>query len=549
MIYDRPRFSVLAGEVLHIEVGDEISLPCSAKVRNLSAALSALEGVREVTPAYGSLAARVDTMSTKMASVIRAAERAWARRTAGESEGKLVKVPVCYEGAFAPDLDWVAQKAGLKTEEVVALHSSKEYTCMMMGFSPGFVYLDEVDPRIRADRLESPRTKVPAGSVGVAGAQTGIYGLETPGGWRLVGRTPLTMFNPRASPPTPIAPGDRVKFEPVSSDEFKFIRKASPPWAPPAAGIPALEVRQPGLFATLQDMRRPSFRHLGVPCSGGLDLVSQLQSNYVVGNPGRSPVIEVMGGFFGIKALVDVVVAVTGPDCELTVSGEKAETYSPLLLGEGVELSIGRTAGLLNYVAVAGELVADNVMGSCSTYSRGGFGGYSGRSFKANDVLSVEGLSDHVLMRSVPLERRTEFTDAKPVKAVRSTLHDGGPAMGDSIFDQEFTVSESSDRTGYRLKRAGRAPGATGQVLTYPTFPGYVQIPPDGSPIVLQQDCPTTGGYQLAAAMMPSEMGRFSQLKPGSKVRFEEVDQEAAAKLSIGFRKALQGYAFRGPGL
>jgi len=99
------------------------------------------------------------------------------------------------------------------------------------------------------------------------------------------------------------------------------------------------------------------------------------------------------------------------------------------------------------------------------------------------------------------------------------------------------------------LKRSERTPGARGQVLTYPTYPGYVQIPPDGSPIVLQQDCPTTGGYQLAAAVLPSDMGRFSQLKPGSKVRFEEVDPDAAAKDFVKFSKLLQRYEEGGTGL
>ncbi len=548
MIYDRPRFSVQAGEILHIEVGDEISLGCSAMVHRLFTALSKMEGVDEITPAYASLAARVDPTSTKVASVVRAAEKAWDSKVVDEAKGRLIKVPVCYEEGFAPDLEWVAKNAGLKTEEVVMLHSSREYTCMMLGFAPGFVYLDEVDPKIRADRLDTPRTKVQAGSVGIAGTQTGIYGLETPGGWRLIGRTPLTMFNAHASPPTPVGLGDRVKFESISAEEFKFVKKASAATPSFVPGNPVLEVRQPGLFTTVQDMGRPGYRHLGVPSSGGLDILSQLQSNYVLGNPGTSPVLEVMGGFFSAKALSDVVVAVTGGDCELTVGGGKAETYTPLLLREGDELAIGKTAGLLNYLSLAGKLTIESVMGSCSTYSKGGFGGYSGRALKAGDMLGVEGLSDHVLMRGVPASGRTLLRE-DPIRAVRGSLHGSERATEDAFFVTEFLVSEASDRTGYRLKRFERMPGARGQVLTYPTYPGYVQIPPDGSPIVLQQDCPTTGGYQLAAAVLPSDMGRFSQLRPGSKVRFEEVDADFAAKDSAKFRKLLQKYEAGGTGL
>jgi allophanate hydrolase subunit 2 len=162
-------------------------------------------------------------------------------------------------------------------------------------------------------------------------------------------------------------------------------------------------------------------------------------------------------------------------------------------------------------------------------------------------MLGVEGLSDHVLMRSVPASGRT-LLSGDPIRAVRSSLHDG-EATGDAFLGSEFLVSEASDRTGYRLKSSERIPGTRGQVLTYPTYPGYVQVPPDGFPIVLQRDCPTTGGYQLAAAILPSEMGRFSQLKPGSKLKFEEVDLYAAAKDSTKFQKLLQKYEAGGTGL
>jgi antagonist of KipI len=151
-------------------------------------------------------------------------------------------------------------------------------------------------------------------------------------------------------------------------------------------------------------------------------------------------------------------------------------------------------------------------------------------------------------MLSVPVSARTRLSE-DPIKGVRSSLHDGEPATGDAFFGSEFILSEASDRTGYRLKCSQRIPGARGQVLTYPTYPSYVQVPPDGFPIVLQRDCPTTGGYQMAAAILPSEMGRFSQLKPGSKVRFEEVYQDAAVKDYMKFSKLLQRYAVVSTGL
>lgn len=545
MIFDRPRFSVLPGNILHVEVGDEISLDCSARIHGLFAMLSRLEGLRELTPAYASIACRIDVNSMKKNSVVKAIEQALMKPPATPSRNKLVKVPVCYEGEFAPDLDSLVERVGLTKDQVVALHSSKEYTCMMLGFAPGFVYLDEVDPKIRMERLETPRTKVPAGSVGIAAAQTGIYGSEAPGGWRLIGRTPLTMFNPSATPPTPIGPGDHVKFQPITADEFKFVKKATAARPTEPKGARVLEVRQPGLLATVQDDGRFAYRHLGVPNSGGLDALSQVQSNYIVGNPSSCPVIEVIGGFFKAKALAEVVVAVTGCECDLTVGGQPASEWSPLLLKEGQELAISKTKGLLNYLSLAGRLTASSVMGSCSTYYRGGFGGYSGRPLKAGDILGVEELAEEVVMRDVPASDRVSSNEG-PVKALRSPLSTSRAAVEDALFNGDYEVNEASDRTGYRLRRSGRFPIATGQVLSYPTFPGYVQVPPDGSPIVLQKDCPTIGGYELGAIILPSEAGRFSQLRPGSKVKFQEVGEGAASRDTAKFLKVWEDYASGG---
>jgi biotin-dependent carboxylase-like uncharacterized protein len=250
-----------------------------------------------------------------------------------------------------------------------------------------------------------------------------------------------------------------------------------------------------------------------------------------------------------VTAMSDVVVSVTGADCELTVGGNKADLYSPLLLKEGDEMAIGKSAGLLNYVALAGSLAAETAMGSSSTYVRGGFGGYGGRALKAGDVLGVTELSDSVLMREVRPSDRTKVPDGSPLRAVWSSLNDDS-RLRKAFYESEFTVSEAADRVGYRLKLTSESLKAGGrQLLTYPAYPGYVQIPPDGSPIVLQQDCPTTGGYLMAAMVVASDMGRFSQLKPGSRIRFEDVDTGFAGRDSSSFRRTLQKYAVESPGL
>jgi KipI family sensor histidine kinase inhibitor len=130
---------------------------------------------------------------------------------------------VAYGGEYGPDLDDVARHTGLTPGEVVARHASAQYIVACMGFAPGWAYLLGLPPELEIPRLPNPRTRVPAGSVGIGGAQTGIYPLETPGGWRLIGRTPLRMFDPGRAEPSLLRPGDRVLFQPISHEQFRAI--------------------------------------------------------------------------------------------------------------------------------------------------------------------------------------------------------------------------------------------------------------------------------------------------------------------------------------
>jgi len=142
-----------------------------------------------------------------------------------------IDVPLCYGGDYGPDLPEVAHLAHMAMEEVVAAHSAVTYRVFMLGFVPGFPYMGLVDPRIAVPRRAIPRIRVPRGSVGIAGRQTGIYPVETPGGWQLIGRTPIGLFDARRQPPSFFRPGDSVRFYPV--DEMEFHRS----WSPPLGGL------------------------------------------------------------------------------------------------------------------------------------------------------------------------------------------------------------------------------------------------------------------------------------------------------------------------
>lgn len=144
-----------------------------------------------------------------------------------EETSRIVEVPVCYGGDFGPDLAFVARHNHLSEEEVIAMHTAGDYLVYMIGFAPGFPYLGGMNEQIATPRKSSPRARIPQGSVGIAGKQTGIYSIETPGGWQLIGRTPLLLFDPYRSKPSLLYTGDRVRFVPISKDEYEWRKEQS----------------------------------------------------------------------------------------------------------------------------------------------------------------------------------------------------------------------------------------------------------------------------------------------------------------------------------
>ena len=231
------------GGVLAV-LGNAIRSETGAQVAALREAVEHAHicGLEETVPAYASLLVKYDPFLTNydaLCGTLRALERQISASTV--TEGKIVEIPVCYggaygedlpfvavspavaDGAYGEDLPFVARHAGMTEREVVALHSGQPYRIYMLGFLPGFPYLGGLDERLHTPRLSTPRTRIPAGSVGIGGKQTGVYPMESPGGWQLIGRTPLTLFAP--GEPLPYAAGDRIRFVPIDEGEFERIQK------------------------------------------------------------------------------------------------------------------------------------------------------------------------------------------------------------------------------------------------------------------------------------------------------------------------------------
>lgn len=178
----------------------------------LAAALAQEPGITGLTPGMNNLTVAFDPLRADVDTLVAALQARWARPLRPRPPGRLVEIPVRYGGAAGPDLADVAMHCGMAPDEVVRRHTAAEYVVYFIGFQPGFAYLGGLDEALHTPRRAEPRVAVPAGSVGIGGAQTGIYPLATPGGWQLIGHTALPLFDPQADPPTLLSPGDRVRF-------------------------------------------------------------------------------------------------------------------------------------------------------------------------------------------------------------------------------------------------------------------------------------------------------------------------------------------------
>jgi inhibitor of KinA len=233
-----PRLYPLGDAAVVLELGQAIAPATQQLVQAFAKVLARHPppGLREVVPAFTTLTVYYDPLALfalgaaspyeQMASALQRLLPAAQAALADHEPGPLVEIPVCYGGEFGPDLALVASHAQLSAAEVIARHAQPDYLVHMIGFAPGFPYLGGLDARLATPRRAQPRPRVPAGAVGIAGAQTGVYSLPTPGGWQLIGRTPLRLFDPSRARPSLLQAGDWLRFVPISEAEFQRLYHA-----------------------------------------------------------------------------------------------------------------------------------------------------------------------------------------------------------------------------------------------------------------------------------------------------------------------------------
>lgn len=222
-VYEKPVCRLAGDTGFLVEFGAGIDPAVNAKVRTMARALEKdpQPGIREVIPTYRSLLFIYDPEMTDPDRLFQVVQHLNDTRTAEDAAAfKVVKIPVCYGGDFGPDIAHVQKSAGLTEDQVIQIHTAPEYLIYMVGFTPGFPFLGGLDDRLFTPRLETPRMLVPKGSVGIANNQTGMYPIASPGGWQLIGRTPLNLFAPHRKNPFLYRAGDKIKFFPISPSEY-----------------------------------------------------------------------------------------------------------------------------------------------------------------------------------------------------------------------------------------------------------------------------------------------------------------------------------------
>ncbi len=432
--------------------------------------------------------------------------------------GEVHEIPVVYGGACGPDLDEVAEAAGISPNQVIALHSGAEYSVAAIGFSPGFPYLTGLPKELDVPRKSTPQLAVAAGSVAVAAGQAGIYPFASPGGWQVLGRTSVRLFDPRRERPSLLQPGDTLRFVEISSmnpepvEETEAEARISDRW---------IEVIDGGGLTTVQDGGRQGHGISGVSPGGAVDGHALRAANLMVGNPEGAAVLEccVRGPVLRFHGATTVALVGGMGRSRAVTDGETADFSH---LPDGVRACL----------AVAGGIRVEMLLGSAATDLRAGFGGHHGRALRAGDRLAVgepgrvPGCGDWHVGHS---DGRGWITLRFLAGVQENWFSDDARAR---FRETTYQTTAKADRMGVRLSGEALITNDSRQMRSQPVACGSVQVPPDGQPIVLLAERQTIGGYPQIGHVISADLPLMARAWPGTQVRFREVTRaEARAAL------------------
>ncbi len=496
-----------------------------SRVLELGARLDAgrIAGVLDIVSSFETLAVHFDPADGERVMELLQSVPPPLGNTAPNSE-RIVEVPVDYSGAGE-----VAGMLGLSEKEVIRLHCGAEYTVAAVGFAPGFPYLTGLPERLHLPRMATPR-KVAAGSVAIAGNQAGIYPFDSQGGWHVLGRTDLWLFDPVGTQPALLKPGDRLRFVPGGvSIKISVAPSIS-------TNVPdGFVIIDPGALTTVQDLGRPGHQHIGVSPGGAADPVAARVANRLVGNPDDAAVLECCMRGPRLRFHKNARVAWVG--------WTDARGGRPVDLTKGAELDLrGRMKVLRGYVAIAGGVDVPLVLGSRSTDLRSGFGGWQGRGLKSGDCLPIgeahAGPEPGAWKIGWPHE--APVADTLELRFLKGLQADWFSRNAREVFQNVvYQISPVSDRMGARLEGPMLEREWQEELVSQPVVAGSVQVPPDGRPIVLLADHQTIGGYPQIGHVISADLPKLARAWPGTRLRFRLVSLDEARAAWAGLRRDL----------
>ncbi len=488
-----------------------------------------VEGITEIIPAARTLLVSFDPYTISDEALV-AAVSAFAGGERKAASGALVEIPVRYDGE---DLAEVAGILCMSVEDVIRLHGESDYVAAFTGFAPGFAYLSGGDPRLTVPRRKSPRTKVPAGAVGLAGEFSGIYPKTSPGGWQLIGTTPLAMFDIDRTPASLLQPGSRIKFRDMAQDaayEIKPFGKAAekPVKASVEDVASAIEIISVGLPVVFQDLGRAGQASQGISISGAADRASFKAANRLVGNPANIPALEITLGGLAFRMRGQGVMAVTGATTAISITdanGTKtsAAHHSAIALDDGDVVSLGvPAAGMRSYLAMRGGLAIAPVLGSAATDTLAQIGPAA---LVAGDIVALLPAPANALVSSeepaFALPTATETVVLDVVMGPRTDWFTENAV--ESFLSQEWSVTPQSSRVGIRLSGDALERANHGELPSEATVRGALQVPASGQPVLFLADHPLTGGYPVIANVAGYHLDLAGQIPVGAKIRFNAI--------------------------
>lgn len=505
-------------------------------------------GVEDIIPAARTLLVRFRPAAVTRQALI-AAIGGRSLDAAIEPSGSLIEIPVRYDGE---DLAEVAALLDISTEEVIRRHTGSEYMVAFTGFAPGFAYLSGGHPSFDLPRRATPRPRVPAGAVALAGRFSAVYPQASPGGWQIIGATDMPMWDLARERPALLQPGDRVRFVVLGKGKAPHPQPRSPSrrgghaaqspnsQAEKGAGIeglssfPLFEILQASPQMLFQDLGRPGQARQGVSVSGAMDRAALRSANRLVGNASSLPGLEIAYGGLELKCLGDGVLAVAGAEGPLVLIAANGVNralprHTAIAFSAGDRLKFGEpSAGMRSYLAVRGGFAVAPVLGSAAT-----------------DTLAKIGpappaVGDTLHAMTPPPGAVTTLPDLPPalptlgepvvLDVVMGPRTDWfSPEALDDFAGQAWSVTAQSNRIGIRLagdRPLKRRPAQEGKELpSEGTIQGSIQVPPSGQPVLFLADHPLTGGYPVIGAVAPHHLDRAGQIPIGAKIRFRPITQ------------------------